>query len=102
MPDWDDIDDFFDEDDFAISATYTPSGGLAKSILVIPDSVPVDSPVSGTVYSNQRKTVLCKTSDVEGATEGETLEIDSVTWYVKDVDANEAEGTTTLMLSKDA
>ena len=102
MPDWDDMDDFFDEDDFAVPAMYVPVGGAAQSILVIVDSVPADSSVSGNIlYSNQHKTVLCKTTDVPEATNGDVLTIDGVTYNVIDVGKNEAEGTTTLVLSKD-
>lgn len=92
------ITDFFETTDFAESASYTPAGGSASTIYVIFDNEFALSTV-GVGYENLAPQVLAKTSDVSGATNGATIVINSVTYYVIGVEPD-GTGISRLILSK--
>ncbi len=100
MIDWD-LDAFFATDAFAQTPTYTRLGYPPVQIPVIFDSE--DSVAEGVgepgmgVPSPQ---ALCRTSDVENASRGDTLVISGTTYYVQEV-RPDGTGITTLILSRD-
>jgi hypothetical protein len=96
-----DVNVFF-ESDFAEDAEYTPSGGAGVDIKVVFDEAYQATTIGKDLaYSNANPSVLCKSVDVETATEGDTLIIADVTYYVIAVEP-EGTGITRLVLSKDA
>lgn len=92
------IDDFFSTDDFAVVATYTPSGGQPKSINVIYDNDYVASLMEGIEVENTSPAVLCKTSDILNVKHGDTLVVNSITYKIIEVKPD-GTGITTLILS---
>jgi hypothetical protein len=73
---------FFDEDEFAIAATYTPSGGGAA----VACSIIIDAPqevqglgVAGIVQTNRR--VMVRKSEVANPADG-TLTIDGTSYSI--------------------
>ena len=92
------ISEFFETSDFAQSASYTPSGGSAATIYVIFDNEFSLSNI-GIGFENSAPQVMAKTSDVSAATNGATIVIDSVTYYVIGVEPD-GTGVTRLILSK--
>ena len=94
------LDDFFDLNDFAVEGVYTPSPGSPRTIKCIFDSsfqaVNLDT---GVVESAGPQAVV-KDSDITGAKHGETLVINSTTYYIRGIQPD-GTGLTVLALSKD-
>jgi len=101
----DDLNVFFNSEDFGASATYTPEGGSASIITVLFDkpfnSVPMET---GEVdVESNTPTALCKTSDVSSAAHGDALVVNSTTYHIVGVQADSGsgyQGTTLLILEK--
>lgn len=91
-----DLTPFFDTDDFAVAATYTPSGGLAKTVNVIFDNAALDR--LGIVATNP--VALCRAEDVSAPTGADTLVVNGTTYKIKDADEQDDGATTLLQLEK--
>ena len=88
-------------DDFSgRDATWTPAGGLAKTVRVAFSLGAEDITLGGEIAP---QTVVaqagCKTADVAGVKSKETLEVDGVTYRIIKVQHDET-GWTTLFLGK--
>lgn len=94
-----DLSTFVDSDDFATSATYTPSGGVASTINVIFDDEfhELNAETNSVETSSPQAWVV--DSDVSGVAHGDTLVISSTTYYVRGVHPD-GTGITLLILSK--
>lgn len=96
-----DIDPFFSDDAFGVSAIYTHSG-TASTISVIFEDEPYEARgTGGEGIGMAAPFALCKTTDVPSAIAGDTLEIGDTTWYVIAPGSPLSDGTTRLYLSKD-
>lgn len=96
-----DVSDIFFTD-FAVDATYTPSGGTAKGIKVVFDNEYAVVSLAGDVaIESVSPAAHCKDSDIIGAKHGDTLVINSVTYYVIGIQPD-GTGITILILSRDA
>lgn len=95
-----DILDFFELDDFADSATYTPSGGSASTVLGIFDAPQASRNATDmmdiTIPAPQ---FVCRTVDVPNAADGDSIVIRSVSYYVRVVLAD-GTGVSTLILER--
>lgn len=95
-----DILDFFELDDFADTATYTPVGGSASSVLGIFDAPQASRNATDlmdiTIPSPQ---FVCRTADVPAAADGDEIIIRTVAYTVRVV-LSDGTGVTTLMLEK--
>jgi hypothetical protein len=89
---------FFNTDEFAVAAVYTPITGTAKTINVIFDREYVDTPMG---MAASRISCLCKTSDTIGMVPRETLVIEGTTYKIKGPLHPTADGTTEIELSID-
>lgn len=76
------VDDFFNEDELATTATYVTAAGVRSEILVIFDKEYVLTPVGDISVENTGPVALAKTSDVTGATTDCTLIISGTTYYI--------------------
>jgi hypothetical protein len=95
------IDDVLDTEAFGQEAFYKPAGGGNKTIRVVfeaPYSAPEGVGIVG--ISDSAPTALCKTSDLEDAARGDTLDIVDVTYTVTEV-LPDGDGFTTLRLSRE-
>lgn len=91
---------FFDTDDFAVSATYTPAGGSASTISGIFDDEYEPIEVGGFVpVASSSPVFQCKTSDVSSAAEGDALTVNSTSYLIRTV-MDDGTGTTMLQLEK--
>ena len=95
-----DFSAFFDPDEFAETASYTPSGGSASSISVIFDkpfqAVSLDT---GQVdLEDIKPTVYVKTTDVSSVAHGDELVIDSVTYHVIGIESQGQSGGQSLTI----
>ena len=88
---------FFSTDDFATSATYTPSGGSAATVNGVFDKEYslADLGVVG-VGSNDPR-FICRTVDVSSAANGDSIVVNAVTYTVRNVE-DDGSGITTLVL----
>jgi hypothetical protein len=78
----DDLDLFFDDETHAVSCTYTPQGGSASTFNVIFNNeyYAIDGGEVG--VESTEPTVTTKTSNISGASHGDTMVIDSVTYKI--------------------
>ena len=91
---------FFNADDFAVSATYTPAGGSATTITGIFDDAFEEVEVGAFVpVASSSPMFQCKTSDVSAAAEGDAL-TGNATSYIVRVVMDDGTGVTMLQLEK--
>lgn len=95
-----DILDFFEVDDFADTATYTPVGGSAVSVLGIFDEPQASRGATDlmdiTIPSPQ---FVCRTADVPSAADGDAIVIRTIAYTVRVV-LTDGTGVSTLILEK--
>ena len=95
-----DILDFFELDDFADSATYTPVDGCPSTILGIFDAPQASRNATDlmdiTIPAPQ---FVCRTVDVPNAADGDSIVIRSVSYYVRVV-LTDGTGVSTLILER--
>lgn len=95
----DDLSDIFSTDDFAVTATFTPSGGSAVSVDGIFDDGDVEADGGdGVVWVHETK-FTCTLSLVSGVADGDALVVNSTNYtvrYVKD----DGTGVVELFLEK--
>ena len=90
---------FFDSDDFASSATFTDvSAGTSSTIKGIFDKESIEQAVGEAGIIEEVPMFTCKTSDIPNATFNDTLVIDSVTYYIKEL-LPDGTGVTRITLS---
>lgn len=92
---------WFDVDAFAESVTYTPAGGIAKTITIIPDA---EDPASQTpAPPGDSMIILARSSEVTAPGRGDAYTIDTVTWYHEEiVSGGPKSGVYHIMLSRSA
>lgn len=91
-----DLSVFFDTDDFAVSCTYTPSGGSASTINVIFDK---QFPAQNGNEITFTPAARVKTSDITGIDKNDTMVIDGTTYYVFEPGPDD-NGIRTILLSE--
>lgn len=95
-----DLDVFFQDEDFASSATYTPDGGSASTISGIFDDEYVEVDGQNVGIASNMPVFQCKTSDVISASDGDALVVNAVNYTIRVV-KHDGTGMTILMLEKD-
>jgi hypothetical protein len=91
---------FFETDDFAVDATFTPVGGAASTVKGIFDKEYLEMESGGSVaFAINQPRFVCATSDVSTAAEGDAIVI-SATDYKIVVVQDDGTGTTTLVLEE--
>lgn len=97
-----DLSIFFNDDEFAVEATYTPGVGSAVKFNVLLDDIYSGSSPFEAEVDTTRPQALAKTSDVSGYAIGTALSISGTTYYIigkhKDPESG-GQGTTLLILS---
>lgn len=99
MPFTEDLDQFFDIDEFASSATYTPAGGSAKTVPVIYQKEQRLITDDGAQYVDQAPSALCKSADVVGVRKGDALEVNGIVYTIHAY-PDDGHGVITLELSR--
>lgn len=95
-----DILDFFELDDFADAATYTPIGGSASTVLGIFDNPQASRNATDLIdVTIPAPQFVCRTVDVPNAADGDAIVIRSVSYLVR-VSLNDGTGVSTLLLEK--
>jgi hypothetical protein len=92
-----DLSVVFSTDDFAETATFTPSGGSASSVIGIFDTADVESDVGGVPVIISGTRFQCAAADVIGVAEGDSLVIRGVSYLVATVE-DDGMDTVTLRL----
>jgi hypothetical protein len=91
---------FFETNDFAVTATYTPFGGSASSVSGIFDKEYLELDSGGSVaFAINQPRFVCATSFVANAAEGDSLAVSGKTYKVVVVQ-DDGTGTTTLVLEE--
>ena len=91
-----DLDLFFNTNEFAVGAVFTPAGGLSRTIPVLFDKE--YAAIQG--VASYQVTITCKSTDVVGAARGDTFAIAGTTWYMKDVAIDVGDGLTVIELTR--
>ena len=92
---------FFEADDFAVAATYTPDGGSPVTISGIFDNEFFEADAGGMVsVAIQQPRFQCSTSSVSGAEEGDALVVNGVSYTIRVVQPD-GTGVTMLVLEED-
>lgn len=95
------LSDFFEVDDFAVSATYAPLAGGTSTVLGIFDAPQASRNASDLLdVTLPAPQFVCATADVPGATEGDSITISAVDYTVRVV-LSDGTGVTTLILERD-
>lgn len=99
MPAWEDLDDFLDEDDFAVRATLTLLDGEVREVVGIFDNPYVGAQLGEYEQDTCEPRFTCKESDVSDVERGCRLIVGFKTYDV--LSAPEADGTglATLILA---
>ena len=91
---------FFDADDFGVAASYTRQGQPAVTINGIFDNEFFEVEAGGEVaVAMEQPRFACRTSDVSSATEGDTININSVNYTIRVVQSD-GTGVTVLVLEE--
>jgi hypothetical protein len=91
---------FFEADDFAVTASYTPQGGSSTNVLGIYDQEYLELDSGGSVaFAINQPRFQCATASVSSAAEGDTMVISGVSYRVTVVQPD-GTGVTTLVLEK--
>lgn len=94
-----DFSEFYDTDDFAVSATYTPQGGSASTITGIFDNEYQMIDAGSVGVSGATPVFECATASVSSAAPGDSLVIAAVTYLIVEV-MPDGTGVTALVLEK--
>lgn len=90
-----DIDAFFDTDDFATAATYTPDGGSPSTVKGIFDDEYFDE-VGGSVgIEGSQPRFMCKLEDVSDVSQGDALSVNGISYQIVNV---QKDGTGVVIL----
>lgn len=91
---------FFEVDDFAVTASYTPQGGSSTNITGIFDKEYLEMESGGSVaFAINQPRFLCDTSSVSNAAEGDALVVSQKNYKIVVVQ-DDGTGTTTLVLEE--
>lgn len=91
---------FFSTNDFGTEATYTPLGGSSMSLVGIFDNPYLAADAGGIVEFNATSpTFMATTKSLLGVSYGDEIEINSVTYMVREV-MPDGTGMTTLALEE--
>lgn len=94
------LDFFLNINDFGIEVTYTPDGGTSRTVTGIFDNPYLAADAGGIVEFNASSpTFMTRTSAITGASYGDELVIDSVTYVIREV-MPDGTGMTTLALEE--
>ena len=86
--------------DFGQTVTYTVQGGSAATITAIFDNQFVEVDAGGSVgVAYQQPRLMCRTSDVVNATEGDTFVVSGTT-YLSRIVQDDGTGMTMIVLEK--
>ena len=91
--------EFYNTDDFAVNATYTPQGGSASTITGIFDEEYQLIDAGSVGVSGSTPVFECASSSVPAAAPGDTLVVNAVTFLVVEVQPD-GTGVTVLILEK--
>ena len=81
-PDWENLDDFLDEKEFAVSVTVTRADGTVLTLSGIYEDQYLDAQLGEYRMDSERPRVWCKQADVNGVARGDTCTVDGITYDV--------------------
>ncbi len=99
MPFAENIVDFFDDQDFAVVATYTPQVGVEKQILGIFDNEYLAVAGGMVDVSGENARFTCAFADISDVKFGDSLSIDSIDYKIVGIEPD-GTGVTTLVLEE--
>ena len=76
------FDNFFDTDDFAVSATWTPSGGDATAVIGIFDNEYFEAGGGEVGAEGSKPAFHCETADIPNAAQGDAIVINTVNYLI--------------------
>jgi hypothetical protein len=98
-PDWEDLNDFLDEEEFATAVTITRADGVVLTLSGIYEDQYMDAQLGEYVMDTERPRVWCKQLDVPGVQRGDICEVDGVTYDVMGQPQSDGTGMALLDLA---
>ncbi|QTP60923.1 hypothetical protein HNO53_20725 [Billgrantia antri] len=95
-PDWENLDDFLDEEEFATAASVTRADGTVLSLSGIYEDQYLDAQLGEYRMDTERPRLWCKQADVPGVQRGDICTVDGITYDV--MTAPQGDGTGMAML----
>ncbi|KAA0014426.1 hypothetical protein F0A17_01895 [Billgrantia pellis] len=95
-PDWENLDYFLDEEEFATAVTVTRADGTVLSLSGIYEDQYLDAQLGEYRMDTESPRLWCKQSDVPGVNRGDTCAVDGITYDV--MTAPQGDGTGMAML----
>lgn len=99
-PAWDNLNEFIDTDDFAVSATIV-QGGVTRLVKCIFDDPYLDAQVGEYHLDSSEPRITAKESDLVGIRRGAVCTVAGKTWAVLDAPKQDGTGMAVLKLSKE-
>jgi len=81
-PEWEDLDAFLDEDEFAVPVTVTRQDGAVLTFSGIYEDQYLDAQLGEYRMDSERPRVWCRQVDVPGVTRGDTCTVGATTYDV--------------------
>lgn len=102
-PAWENLDEFFDADDFGVTGTITPrSGARPYTVTGHFDDPYLNAALGGDALDRDdiRPRFLCPMAKVAGVVRGDTFTLDGVTYDVLSAPHGDGTGTAVLELAR--
>lgn len=99
-PDWEDLDAFLDEEEFATPVSVTRADGVVLTLSGIYEDQYLDAQLGEYRMDHERPRVWCKQSDVPGVRKGDTCTVDGITYDVMTEPQGDGTGMAMLELAE--
>ncbi|MCD9147815.1 head-tail joining protein [Pseudophaeobacter flagellatus] len=99
-PAWDNLDAFLQADDFAIEATVTPQGGVARGVSGIFDEPYLNTQIGEYEADASQPRLNCKAVDVADLRAKDTVEIEGQVYHLLTGPQFDGTGFAVLSLAK--
>lgn len=98
--DWEDLDAFLQEDEFATSATVSLQNGSTRQVAGIFDDPYLNAQIGEYEMDTTRPRLTCKAADVDGVDRGDEVTIDGEAFDVMTAPQGDGEGMAVLALAR--
>lgn len=98
-PDWENLDDFLDEDEFATAVSITREDGVTLTLSGIYEDQYMDAQLGEYLMDSTRPRVWCKHADVPGVQKGDTCDVGGTVYDVMSQPQGDGSGMAMLDLA---
>ncbi|MFB9149532.1 head-tail joining protein [Roseovarius ramblicola] len=99
-PDWEDLTEFFDADEFAVEALIARQSGGTLTVLGIFDAPYLNAQIGEYEIDTDQPRLLCRATALPGVLRGDTVTIDGTAYDVMTGPQPDGTGLATLALAR--